>query len=415
MTDSRPVIVIAGGHYQLPLIEAVQRRGLAAAVFDGSASAPGLAMADHPRVVDITDLEAVARVARAVNPQAVAGICSEVAVQTVAAVAEALRLPGLPRAVAEAATDKYVMRQRFAAAGLPVPAFHKADSVEEAEAAAGAIGYPVIVKPVDNSGSRGVRRVETAAELAEATALALSQSAKRRAIVEACLEGTECTVETFSVHGQTEVLGVSEKVRLPFPVCVSIDLTYPPSFAPTDTAAVVDAAKRAIAAIGLESGPAHVEVMLTADGPVVVELAARGGGYRIFSEILPGISGVDPVECVLDLALGRCPPYTPSRSRAAVLRFFNPPGRGVLRRVSGIEAARGIEGVHDVVIELPLGTVFDGITRDGERPGYVIAFGDTRDEAIARADQAEGLVSFTLDTQPVAADSRINPGLALGA
>jgi biotin carboxylase len=397
MNTSHPVLIIAGGVYQLPLIEACRQRGLPTVVLDGSNTAPGLALADEGLTVDLVDHDAVIRVAREVKPCAVAAIVSEVAVTTVSAVANALGLPGLDRKVAEACTDKYVMRRCFETHHLPVPPFMKATSVKEARNAAASIGYPLIVKPVDSSGSRGVQRVDRPEGLDGAVQFALSQSHKGMTIIEGFLDGVECTVETFSSNGETEILGISEKVHVPFPYCVSIDLTYPPSFPPEICAQIAAAARAAVAAVGLQSGPGHIEVMLTRHGPVVIELAARGGGYRIFSDILFALSGVDPVSCVLDQALGNEPTFRPTRSRAAVLRFFNPPVRGVLRAVCGVEHAKRADGILDVVIEATIGKPYRGITRDGERPGYLISTADTREEAVRQADAAERLVEFQMD------------------
>jgi biotin carboxylase len=276
----------------------------------------------------------------------------------------------------------------------------------EAMAAMPAVGLPLVVKPVDSSGSRGVRRVDAVEELAAAVDLALSNSRQGRAIIESFLDCTECTVETFTVEGRTVVLGMSDKVHLPFPHCVSISLTYPPIFDEPTCRSIADAAARAIDATGLQNGPGHVEVILTESGPVVVEVAARGGGYRIFSDILPAISGVDPVDAVIDLAMGRVPNVTPTRARAAVLRFFNPRMTGTVQRIDGVEEARRLADVHDVVVEVEVGKRVGGITRDGERPGYIISVADTRERALLAADRAEQIVRFTIDAEERETDSR---------
>lgn len=393
----RPFLVLAGGTYQLPLIHAVKRRGMPVVLFDGSDQAPGFRFADEGMVVDIADPDAVVEAARRVDPAAIAAIVSEVSVRSVAAAASALGLPGISPETADACTDKLVMRTRFAAAGLPCPPFVGVARGEDPLGPAESIGFPLVIKPVDSSGSRGVRRVETLAEVVEAVELAWAQSRQRRAILEGFMDGVECTVETFTVNGQTEILGVSDKVRLPFPNCVSINLTYPPYFDAATRTAVGNAAIAALQAAGLENGPGHTEVMLTADGPVIVEIAARGGGYRIFSDILPALSGVDPVEAVIDQALGQTPVVTPTRSRAAVLRFFNPSTTGLLRAITGLDEAKRHDGVLDVVVEAGIGAMLRGITRDGERPGYIIAVADDRAAAVAAADRAEQTVAFHLD------------------
>jgi biotin carboxylase len=395
-----PLLILAGGTYQLPLIHAARRRGVPTALLDGDAGALGFRHADSGEVVDIADSQAVIAAARRIKPIGVASIVNEVSVTSVAAAADALGLPGIGTDVAVACTDKFVMRTRVKHAGMPCPEFATVETASGAARTAAGIGYPVVVKPVDNSGSRGVRRVDGPAEIEPVVIAALSQSKKRQAIIEGFLDGTEFTVETLTVDGQTEVLGISEKTRLPFPHCVSISLTYFPFQGMPVAEGIADAAKRAIAAVGLRNGPGHVEVMQTSDGPVVIELAARGGGYRIFSDILPAISGVDAVEAVIDQALGLSPRTKPVFRRGAVLRFFNPSATGILRSVAGVREAGEVEGVLDVVIEAKLGKPYRGITRDGERPGYIITAADTREGAVSAADIAERKVVFTIEPEP---------------
>ena len=404
--QQRTLLVLAGGPFQLPLIHAAKRRGLRVVLFDGSPDAVGFAHVDEGHVVDIADPAASVEAARRVNPDGVAAIVNEVSVTTTAAIAAALGLPGLDPETAANCTDKFRMRGCFERTGLPVPRYEAVSTLEEATRACERIGFPMVVKPVDSSGSRGVRRVESPAALPEALALALSNSRQRRAILESFLDGTECTVETFTVDGRTHVLGMSDKVHLPFPHCVSISLHYPPFFDEATRGAIAAAAIAAIDATGMRNGPGHVEVIVTPAGPVVVEVAARGGGYRIFSDILVRISGVDPVEAVIDLAMGDVPDAVPTKRRAAVLRFFNPQMTGLLQEVSGVEDARRIPNVLDIVVEAQVGKPLGGITRDGERPGYIITIADTREEALAAADQAEQTVRFTIEPQQVHVGSK---------
>jgi cysteine synthase A len=129
---------------------------------------------------------------------------------------------------------------------------------------------------------------------------------------------------------------------------------------------------------------------------VVVEVGARGGGYRIFSDIIREISGVDVVEAVLSLALGERPRVAATRRRAAVLSFFNPGRTGTILGITGVEAARALPNVFDVVMETAVGKRFNGITRDGERPGYVITVADDRAAAVVAADAAEQTVRFEI-------------------
>jgi biotin carboxylase len=396
-----PFLILAGGLYQLPLIHAARRRGYQVALFDADPDSPGFKFAEFPEVVDISDADAVILAARRLAPSGIASIVNEVAVKTTAITAATLGIPGIGIEAAEACTDKFIMRNRFKQSGIPTPRFGVITRIGDATNVANSIGFPVVVKPVDNSGSRGVRRVEGIYDLEAAVELAMSHSRKRRVIIEEFLEGTEYTVETFTVNDHTEILGLSEKTRVPFPHCVSINLTYTPIATVTKGTDIVSAAKQAVDALGLHNGPAHIEVMLTKSGPFVVEVAARGGGYRIFSEILPSISGIDPIEAVIDQAIGLVPSIRPLYQKAAVLRFLNPQMTGIIQSVSGVAEARQVANVLDVVIEATPGKLFRGITRDGERPGYIITTADSPEKAILAADQAEQKVIFNIKSDPI--------------
>lgn len=390
------LLVLGGGYYQLPLIHAAHRRGLSVMLLDGDEAAPGFRHADAGEVVDISDIDAVTSAARRLRPAGIASIACEACVRSTAVAARELGLPGIDVEVARVCTDKVLMRRRLSEAGLPCPPYCEVRDSGDAARAAKAIGFPLVMKPADNSGSRGVHRVASAEQLEEATRLALSHSRQGRAIAEGFLDGVECTVETYTVDGATKVLGISDKVRMPSAFCVAASINYPGFFDPPTMAHISEAAKSAIAAVGLADGPGHLEMIVTRSGPMVVDLAARGGGFRIFSDIVPTVSGVDGVEAVLDFSLGSRPRVTPAPGRAAVIRFFNPGRAGTLHAVEGVDAARAAHNVHDVVIAAEIGARYGGIARDGDRPGYLITVADTREAAVAAADRAEKMVRWVI-------------------
>ncbi|MBI4354996.1 MAG: ATP-grasp domain-containing protein [Candidatus Omnitrophica bacterium] len=388
------LLILGAGVYQMPAIATAKALGLQVIAVDANPVAPGFTLADVSRVVDVRDIAGCLKVARGFQVDGVVSICTESAVATVAALAEELGLPGVSRAAAQAATDKFVMRSRWAATGLPGPAFAQASTLAEAVPAAREIGYPVVVKPVDNAGSRGVSRIDVESALPAAFDRALSQSLSRRVILEEFMDGVEATVESFTWQGKTQVLAMSEKVRIPFPACVSISLSYPPSFAAEVQQAIQQVVCRAIKALGIDQGPTHTEVLVTSRGIKLVELAARGGGFGIVHQIVPIVSGVDLVRATIQVALGLQPDITPQYARAAVLRFFQPQAFGTVRRIRGVEDAKRMEGIVEVVMEVKPGQLLGPITRDGERPGYLIASAPTRELALQYADAAERAVRF---------------------
>ncbi len=386
----RRIHVLGGGLWQLPTIRLAKELGYRVLVTDMYPDAPGYAYADDHEAIDIRDR---AQTLEAAKHYAIDGILcdtTDVGVPTAAFVAEQLGLPGIGYDTALRFTDKALMREVTRAAGIDNPPFVRvraSGSLREAEA----LGFPLVVKPVDSQSSRGVRRVENRAELEAAVTAALAQSASGSAIVEGFLEGIEVTVEAMCYDGHVDALGISDKEHYADVPQVASRLTYPPAMPPETVARIAGVNAQVIRALGLRTGVTHAEYMVAPDGRVsLVEIAARGGGNRLYTHIVPYLSGVPLPRCYLEHCLGSAAPWPapqPGR-RAAVLEFFSFPA-GTVRSVDGVAEASRIPGVADLAIEVAPGDVFRGVDNDRARPGYVVAFGTTRDEALAVARAAK--------------------------
>lgn len=140
----------------------------------------------------------------------------------------------------------------------------------------------------------------------------------------------------------------------------------------------------------------------------MVEIGARGGGYRIFSDIIPLVSGVDIVQETVKIALGCRPDIKAKSAKAAVLRFFNPQVCGRVLAIEGVDRAKELPGVRDVVMDVKIGDRLAPVTRDGERPGYIVSFAESRELAVKCADAAEKQVCFVVESEetgPARADA----------
>ena len=390
-------LVLAGGTYQLPLIRSLKKRGIHVTLFDGSEVAPGFLESDEGQVLDISDPALVLEAAKELNIIGLASIVNEATVVSVAFSATHFKMPSISEETAHKCTNKILMRESFLNSKMLIPVFFEADSMHGVRRSLDKIGFPAIIKPVDSSGSRGVMRIDDLSFIESAAKFAMSESRLGYVIVESFLDGPEFTVETFSENGEIVVLGFSQKKRVDFPACVSIELQYFPYRQHPFGVQIVSAAIQAIHSVGLSRGPAHIEVILTSKGPVVVEIAARGGGFRIFPEILKEISGVDVIDLVIDQSLGIPCVINPTKEKAAVLRFLNPEARGIVLGVSGIELAKKIPSVKDVVLEeTVIGSIYNGINKDGDRPGYILAVAETIEDALKAADSAEKSIIFDI-------------------
>lgn len=384
----KKLLVIGAGEAQLAGIRRARELGCAVVAVDANPAAPGLKLADRALVADIKDPAPILAQARAERIDGVCAFSVEAAVRTVAAVAGALRLPGPSVDAAINATDKRRMRELWAAAGLPSPVSIPTHSPDEAAAAAVRLGYPVVVKPADSAGSRGVSRVDGAAGLAAAFAAARMHAAGGTVLVEAFMQGVEMSVEGFMTGGRFVPLACSDKIRTRPPYLLDTTVLFPSEQPDAIQARAIDIVGRAALALGLDAAPVHAEVMVTPQGPMLVELAARGPGFKVFTGMLPWVTGIDGVGELIRLSLGERITFQTPHRRGAVLRFPEV-APGNVARIAGVETARGVPGVSELEVYCREGDMVRPLTSGADRIGHIIALAETRAEAHAAVRSAE--------------------------
>jgi biotin carboxylase len=397
MARPRAMIVTAGVH-QAPLILKARELGYEILATDSNSSAPSLSLADHIAVVDATNFLELLRVARNFRPEAILTEQTDVAVPAVAFVADTLGLPGIGYRTAVQATDKWEMRKICRQTGIPTPPFRLVESVEEAFAAVDEIGLPVVVKPVDNQASRGVTKVEETGGIEEAANRALAGSPTGRALVEQQMFGAECSVETFVSGDIISVLGVSEKTKSRPPFSFDLQLIYPGSFSTDQFRALSDFNSKVIRALGVRMGFVHAELIITADGVRLIEVAARGCGARVTTDLLPRLTGTDLLAARLLQASGHDIKIAPTQQDlVGILRFFEFEA-GMVQRINGLEEAASLDGVIHLEFSPTIGTVLTEPHSGDQRPGFVLATAASREEAIKLANEVMTTVTVDIDS-----------------
>jgi predicted ATP-grasp superfamily ATP-dependent carboligase len=339
-------------------------------------------------VLDLRDTIATAELTAAArevtDEEPLSGVLAwdEARVLQAAKVADALRLPGGNPDVAMRCRDKHLTRAALAVAGVPQPRSVLVSDVDEAEAVAGAIGYPVVLKPRAMAASLGVVRVDTPAELRDRFAFARDVTIPGawrydQVLVEEYVTGSEVSVDSAVHAGVVYPMFLARK-----------QVGYAPYF--EEIGHVVDAADPLLAddavrrvvrdahrALGFTDGMTHTELMLTADGPKVIEVNGRLGG-----DLIPYLgmraTGIDPGLAAAAVACGRVPDVTPTRTLAGAVRFFYPERDdtviGAVDLDAGALSARLDRFVvlaepGDVVSPPPKGTLFG-------RVAFATAIGD---------------------------------------
>jgi biotin carboxylase len=384
------LLVLGAGPAQLGLLEAARARGLFTIVVDRDPGAPGFALADRRAIVSTEDERGIERLAQAERIDGVIapGIDWPVGIAARVAAKAGIRHP-LEPATAGLAVSKARLRERLDGAGVPQPRWRLVTASEPG------LPLPCVVKAPDRQGQRGLSVVRDEHELGPAIEAAVEASRSGAAVVEELVDGPEVTVNAFSVDGELVPLTVTDRYTAEPPAFgVALAHVWPSR---ADHGAAPKVAGEAVAALGIKSGPSYTQVRIDADGPKVMEVAARlGGGHD--AELCRAALGVDLNGLALAAALGEdveLPEPVPQVGGATTAFLVAPPGQ--LVSLDGVEDAEQAEGVVGVRVYRRPGFRFGELRVGSDRAGAVLAVGDSRDEAYERARSAAALIRFQTD------------------
>lgn len=382
------ILIIGAGPMQIPAIRIAGEMGFKTIVTDYNADAPGLGLADIPIVMSTKDIEGTVRVARQYQ-QAIRGVITvgTDASLTVAAVSGALGLVGIHYEAAENATHKLKMRKVLRAAGVAVPDFAGVWSIDEARAASDRIGYPVVMKPVDNMGARGVIRVDQPGGVENAYRHAKGCSTSGEVLVEKFMEGPELSIDSLVYDSEILCSGVADRIIARPPYFIELGHDLPSSQPPALQEAAIETMRQAVKALGITFGAAKGDVKLTPSGPMIGEVAARLSGGWMSSHTFPMATGYSMIRGAIEIAIGRRPEIPEFLTRVAMERaVIATPGR--ITRIDGINRARRIRGVREVILKAQVGDDVYAPTSNMDKQGHVIAAAETRAECLAIIEKA---------------------------
>jgi biotin carboxylase len=402
----RTLLFLGASVSQLPAINHARAAGYRVVAVDGDPNAIAFPHADLGEQVDFTDIERVIAFARRVGVDGVLAISSDRAVVPAAAVASALGLPGIGVDVAEGFTNKAVMRDRLAAAGVPQPRSRVLGSAADVEAALAGLVTPLVLKPVDSGGQRGLFMVETAAEIRAHLPEVLALSRRGCAILEEYQHGTELNGLLAVRRGEPTLLTFSDRLR-PTGVAFGVGWihSFPSSLPRATLAEARDVAFAAVRALGLRDGIAFPQLIATADGVRLVEVAARVAAGQMADLVLHA-TGINLFDIAIAQALGDDVPdslVTPAFTRPIAIRFLTArPGVlpvGTIAAVDGLEAVRDSPGVLAAGFYVGAGAKIRPLRVDADRNGYVIATAADPVQALELADAAARKLVVRMQSQ----------------
>ncbi|MBI3118113.1 MAG: ATP-grasp domain-containing protein [Candidatus Hydrogenedentes bacterium] len=395
-SESPRVMIIAGGEWQVPLIRKAKAMGCYVINSNLYPDSPGFKFADVGLVANVLDKEKNLAFAREHQPDAVITDQSDIAVPTVAYICEELGLPGIGVDMAHLFTNKYAMRSFLAEHGFPCPAYRLCGTLEEAMDFAHETGLPLILKPPQNQSSRGVLKVTAQDELPAAFAHARSHSHSGAVLVEQFIGGVEHTVEGYKSPKGCDTLAISRKNHYAHNPMVASRLLYSWEDADADYDELGQLNARLVESMGLPFGITHAEYKSFEGQFYLVEIAARGGGTKLSSHMIPLMSGVDANELLILHALGETPPLPVPEKRIiyAALDFLVF-ADGHVAAIDGAEDVLAHPNVIDFQLGVRPGDTVRPAADDRSRHGHIIAHAETRESLLSMLAELSALVRVT--------------------
>ena len=395
------ILILAAGPMQVPAILTAKELGLFVIAADRNPQAPGFRFADIGLPLDVVKHDPLADWAEhhksEYNISAVfAG--ADVAV-TAAVINRRLGLPGIPVDVAEASHNKAKMKERWLRDGVSTPASEEVGSQSEAKRVAAKHGYPVMAKAVDNSASRGTKVVGSEPELGAAVDNAMRHSTTSSCLIEQFVEGEEQSVETVMHNSQQLRAGMVDRHYGFFPYPIEVGHTNPSHLSAEIQEQIFRVVGHAAQSLGIVNGPAKADMILTKQGPMILEMPARLSGGFHSQYTTPLALGMNPIRAVMRQSLGDeqfQEDLVPTRNEFSLCHaLFPPPGK--IHKIRGYEQAQALDGVKHIFLFKQEGETIESYQNCADRPCYVIMQGRSRAELWRTFEMVNNTLQYEMD------------------
>lgn len=375
--DKKAILIFGVGELQLSIINRANAMGLFTVGIDPCEDAYAKNVCQAFEVVGGQDYEGTLAVAKKYNVSAVVTAATDKPLVMMARIAKELNLPFYSVETAQWSTDKYQMKQRFIEGGVPCARgrlIHNADEAKD-------LFFPVICKPRDNSGSRGVKLCRDIQELQECIDEALQYSHLDTVLVEEFIEGQEYSIESLHYNGKTEIIQFTEKRTTEFPYNVELGHKQPANLSENERQLIRNIISKIADCMHFENCPSHTELKINKRGIFVIETSPRLGGDYITSTLTPLSTGINIEDQLLHIALGEKVDTTTGRvENASAVCFLSLPEGEVAAIDEQISEVPSWPNIFNFNLKLKEGDKVNRITSSLNRYGQFIVSGRTREE-----------------------------------
>jgi biotin carboxylase len=392
----KTLLFIGAGAYQVKGILKAKELGFRIIAVDEDPCAIGFDYVDNFLNINIFEHAEIIEFAKNENVFAALSVSSDICLETVAVVNEALGFSSMTLDQIRMISNKGLMRKKLYEFGLKDVNFFTLKKISEISKALKVINFPLVVKPVDSSGSRGVSYVKNHQELISKCKAAFDCSRTNEILLEEYMDGDEVAIDGFVIDGELVVLSISDKIRTSPPYLLDTEVIFPSLVPNNIKQEIEEILTKVIKILEINNCPIHIEMMITKEGVKIVEIAVRGAGFKVYTDIVPYISGVDTLLVQIKLLLGEDVVLNKSFAKKAVCLKFLDSEAGILKDVSGIEEAKKIEGVEEIKIYPKIGDKVNKLTCGADRLGHIVTYGENYHKVRDKAKKAEQWIGFEI-------------------
>ena len=389
--------MLGGGFLQNFVIKKAREMGYYVYCLDADQKAVGFESANESAVINIIDLEACLQYAKEKNVDGVLTAATDFSVLTMSYVAQEMGLPGINYSSAQLIKNKAAVRKCLYEAKADDTGYsYEISSEEDIARVRDLVTYPIMMKPVDGSGSRGASKVEKLENFENACRFAMSGSISHRAVAEPFVVGKEYGVESFVDNGEIHVLNVMRKDMTEPPYYAELGHAIPSGLPVEIEDRIKECVRKALIAMKVNHGSVNMDILVSDDYSVhIVDVGARMGGNLIGSHIIPVGTGIDYMGNMIRAAVGDTTDWgkvSVPKPVATKLLALEPGVVKLLPDFVAIEKGYGVKIEHHLHVGdtiTPYRTNLDGC-------GYVVATGENVDEAIALAAKVKELINKSI-------------------
>lgn len=392
------ILILGAGVMQIPAIKKAKEMGLFVICADGNKNAVGKKFCDLFYCVDIKDKNGILDIAEKINSKhglnAVFTAGTDFST-TVAYVTEKLELPGINYQTALNATDKIRMRNCFKEANIPSPRYVEYSKEMDLNSVIENLDYPLVVKPVDSMGARGVKKVSGKEDLKSAIKTALQFSRTSRVIIEEFIDGPEFSLDALVVNGEVKVYGFADRKIMFPPYFIEMGHTIPTDIDEENKNFIITVFSDAVKSLGIDNGVAKGDMKLSAKGPVVGEIAARLSGGYMSGWTYPYSSGIDLTRGAIEIALGRDVTIDKKSENltAAERAFISIPG--IVKEI--IKPKNIDKKIKDIFYNINVNDRVIFPRNNIEKSGNVISISNSRADAVKIAEKTASEIIVRLN------------------